>query len=84
MGHGLNNPVVTMHARFDEQILKRSREYFKEVENHLATEMLEKAENIDDYMYWVGLKHCDGHIPDITIRVMERKGHANLVVPVAC
>ena len=36
--------------------------------------MLEKAEKNDDYMYLVGLKHYDGHIPYITSRVVERKG----------
>ena len=33
------------------------------------------AENIDDYMYLVELKHYDGHVlPYTTTRVMERKG----------
>ena len=70
----LDDTVVTVHARFDEQIPERSQEYFEEIDNHLSTEVLEKAERIDDYMYLVGLKHYDGHIPYITTRVVERRG----------
>ena len=36
--------------------------------------MIEKAEKVDDYLYLVGLKHYDGHMPYITTRVVERKG----------
>ena len=53
---------------------ERSQEYFEEIDNHLAIEVLEKAKNIDDYMSLVGLKHYDGHIPCITTRVVEGKG----------
>ena len=79
MGHqiyipDLDGTVVTVHVRFDEQIPERSQEYFEEVDNHLVTEVLEKAENIDDCMYLVGLKHYNGHIRYITTRVVERKG----------
>lgn len=43
----LDDIVVTVHARFDEQIPERSQEYFEEIDN-LATGVLEKAEKIDD------------------------------------
>ena len=69
----LDDIVVTAHARFDEQIPYRSQEYFEEIDNHLSTEVLEKAEKVDDYMYLVTLKHYDGHISYITTRVVERK-----------
>ena len=42
-----DDTVVTVHARFDEQIPERSQEYFEEIDN-LATGVLEKAEKIDD------------------------------------
>ena len=71
---GLDNTVVTVHARFDEQLPERSQGYFDEIDNHLATEMLEKAEKIDDYMYLVELKHSNGPIPYFQTRVVERRG----------
>ena len=70
----LDDTVVTVHARFDEQIPERSQENSKEIDNHLAPEVLEMAENIGDYMYLVELKHYVKHIPYITTRVVERKG----------
>ena len=60
---------MTVHARFDEQIPER-----RSASRKSTTEVLEKAENIDDDMYLVELKHNDGHIPYITTRVVERKG----------
>ena len=33
--------------------LERSQEYFEEIDNHLATEVLEKAESINDYSTWL-------------------------------
>ena len=47
----LNNIVVIVHAGFDEQIPERSQDYFEEIHYHLASEVFEKAENIDDNMY---------------------------------
>ena len=65
----LDDTVVTVRARFDEQIPESSQEYFKETGNRG-----EKVENFDDYMYLVGLKHYDGRLSYITTRVEEQKG----------
>ena len=35
----------------DELLLELSHVCFEEIDNHLATEVLEKAEKVDDYMY---------------------------------
>ena len=69
----LDEEIVTMHATFDEQIPPRSQEYYEEIDN-LSAETSDKPEDIVDYMYLVGLRHVDGHLPFVTTRVVIRKG----------
>ena len=67
------NYIVTVHATFDEQIPPRSQEYYKEIDN-LSTDMSDKSENIGDYMYLVRLQYVGGLLPNVTTRVVNRKG----------
>ena len=63
---------MTAYARFDEHIPKRFQEYVEKFNNYHTIELLKMTENVDDYMYLVGLKHCDGHMLYIPARVVER------------
>ena len=71
--HDLDEEIVTVHATFDEQIPPRSQEYYEEIDN-LSAEMSDKPEDFVDYMYLVGLRHVDDHLPFVTTRVVIRKG----------
>ena len=50
---GVSKQPVGHHIYLTYNIPERSQEYSEEIDNHLATEVLEKTENIDDYMYLV-------------------------------
>ena len=59
----LDNTVVTIHAGFEKQIPDELQLYYEMINNHISTEVLDKAENIDD-----GLKHYNRHFLSFTPR----------------
>jgi hypothetical protein len=69
----LDDKVVTVHASFDEQIPDRPSEDYDEIDN-LATKMSDKTEDVNNNKYLEGLKHVDGRLPQVTTRVIVRKG----------